>query len=247
MNQEIFEKIEAYLQGRMSVEEKEQFQQQLNQDPGLQKIMEEQLALTNAIETEGLKNKLNSIYDHQFGTHKQKGNVIFLKRFRPILAAASVALLVLAAWLIFRNTEQPNEQLFSQYYERPAGLPTTLGIQTNEAFSEGMIEYKLGNFSEAQQFWLPLLAQFPENDTLQFYLGINYLELSQLDSADNYLNKVAEKEESKLRMNAKWYSSLVQLRQEKKDEAFSTLSEIALDTNPFQAQASALLEELSEN
>ncbi len=241
MDQNLFEKIEAYLQNALDPEEKAAFEQQLDRDPELKKEVDLQLELANAIETDAMQAALDRIHEQQFGVHAGKGQGRLIRRLRPLAVAASVALLVIAGWWIFGNSPNSNGDLYAQYYETPPGLPTNLGLEDQTNFNEGMVDYKLGNFTAALEQWRPLLDSFPQNDTLRFFIGITYLETSTPDSAAMHLRQVQAIPGSSLGEEAAWYLAMVLFKDGKNEEAFSVLSSLSEQEHPFREKAQNIL------
>lgn len=243
MDQQQFEQIEAYLQQRMTAPERAAFQQQLQEDPELRAQMEKQLELMNAIETEALKSRLERIHEKQFAGGKAHRTLSSSKALKPLSIAASLALLILAGWWIIQNDNTSSSSLYSQYYERPAGLPTTLGMQEDPRFEEGMVDYKLGDFAEAQRQWLSILESSSSSDTLLFFLGITYLETSQLDSAIIQLQTV-QAQSGPYQDSAAWYLALAYLNAGRTEESRGVLQELVKSPGELKDRAQDLLSAL---
>lgn len=244
MDEQLFSQIEDYLQNRMTSEQRLAFEKQMKNDPQLQKEVNKQLELINAIETEAMKERLDQLHEVHFGDKRATVRRPLLRRLRPLAVAASIALLLLASWWALRTTSTQEDQLFTQYYETPQGLPTLLGIGSNQLFNEGMTDYKLGDFSTAQRQWLPLLQQNPSNDTLLFYLGISYLETDQTDSAVALFEEIIEQNDPQFRQQALWYLALGLIKNGRADEANVHLKALLQSDSSFKERAQYILDRL---
>jgi len=245
MDQQTFEQIEAYLQNRMSEAEKEAFEVRMRGDQELKAAVDLQLELMNAIETEAVKSSLDNIHQQNFGSSRERK--LSRSWIRPVLIAASFALLILAGWLILRPASPSSDQLFATYYSTPNGLPTTLGLQDQLAFSDGMVDYKRGDFLEARQKWQPLYRQFSENDTLGYFLGLTYLENEQTDSALFYWQNTLEQTPSTSYNDAlQWYMALALLKKGRMQAATERLNALTQNENPFRDRAFELINEIKD-
>ncbi|MDC7994209.1 tetratricopeptide repeat protein [Altibacter sp. HG106] len=217
-----FETIERYLKNNMSAEEQERFQQQLIEEPTLQQKVNEVRMLIDGVEAASLKEKLNTYHEEVSATHSKVIDPPKListpeKNYTRWYAAAGI-LVALIGIFWFLNRTSPTEQLFAQHFEPDPGLPTTMSTSGNYAFFEGMVDYKQGKYDEALSKWEPLLEASPENDTLQYFLGMAHLAKDESKEALPYLEKVAAMTSSSFLSEANWYLGLsyLDLNQPKK-------------------------------
>lgn len=237
--------MENYLNGRMSAQEQERFEREMSQNQELREEVALHQQLVSSIETESVRQMLEQIHEENFT--EEAAPVVPMRsrsRYFPLAIAASVALLVLAGWWVFSWQSSQPEALYAAYFSPDEGLPTTLGYADNAQFAEGMVSYKLGEYTEALEYWQPLLSADPANDTLNYYSGLAYLANEQTEQAMQFLKPVAENEASGFHTNARWYLALAYLRNEQTTEAKTLLQLLADESSPYQEESRIILERL---
>jgi len=227
ISQEQFERIDRYLTNAMSKAERSDFESSLKDNDLLNKQVEEIRMLHEAVEEQNLRNKLNEFHQ-EIDTENQK--VISIDTFKKkstnyklYAVAASVAILIgLGYWLI--STQKPqNEKLFAEYFVSDPGLITPMSATSNYEFYRGMVDYKQGEYDLAIVRWNQLIAQDPENDTLNFYLGVSYLTLENHSKATSYLEKVTGAKSSIFIPDVYYYLGLAALKQGNIEDAKAAL------------------------
>ncbi len=245
MDQASFERIEAFVLKRMSDQERKAFLREMEENEALRSEVALQTELINAIETESMKAALTSMHEEHFGKGAPSaGNRGVFRLPRGWAMAASVAVLITAGWFLLRSPEAPTAQLYTQYYITDPGLATTLSVQSDPTFVEGMVDYKLGKIEAAIERWQPLLQQNPTSDTLRYYLGMAYLESDQTMLAIEQLGQVRSVD-TDLSERAQWYLALAHLKNENTTEAVKLLQQLAnSNSGKLSDRASQLLTEL---
>ena len=135
-------------------------------------------------------------------------------------------------------------QYFQMYYTPAAGLPVSAQVGIDADFRAGMMAYKNGQYTEALRLWLADANPQTENDTLQFFLAMVYLEKSAGDSAIYYLDRVLEQPHSVYQTAATWYLALVHLMEIRPDSAKIYLNHLKDQASPYQIRAQELYEKL---
>jgi tetratricopeptide (TPR) repeat protein len=190
LSEKDFERIEDFLLGRMSESEKINFEKSIQEDSALAQAVKEQKNLITAIESEGMRADLESIHDELYGSNSQKR--------RPYLlfsAAASLAVLIgFGFWFFFLN--ESDADLIAEYAYIDPGLPVPMSATDSYDFYDAMVDYKTEDYNIAIEKWTPLLSDDPGNDTLNYYIGAAFFNLSEYDKANPYLKKVALSENS---------------------------------------------------
>lgn len=220
ISQEQLENFERYFMQKMAASERDAFEHQLTKDSGLNEKFEDYKAMVFVVEESALKEKMDDFHsDLDLG----KGQVVALnksKRFN-YLVAASVALLIGLGGLWFFN--QQNQSLFDEYFTADPGLPTVMSNSDDYEFYEAMVDYKRKDYNSAIEKWGKLLAQKPQNDTLNYFLGSAHLANAQEDSSIIFLKKVAGNENSVFYSEANLYLGLVYLKMGQEDKAIDYL------------------------
>ena len=246
MDEANFARIEDFILKRMDEQERKAFLREMAQDEALRSEVTLQTELINAIETESMKATLSLMHEQHFGGGIEKSSqrrVLILPRGWAI--AASIAVLITAGWFLFRNARTAPERLYAQYYTPDPGLPTTLNLQSNRLFAEGMIDYKMGKTENAIAQWLPLLQNNPTNDTLHYYLGVAFLENGNPDQAIQELEQIRTPADA-FYQRAQWYLALAHLQDENTKEVSRILRELVnlREAEEFRDRANRLLSDL---
>ncbi|PVW17356.1 tetratricopeptide repeat protein [Marixanthomonas spongiae] len=211
-----FEKIERYITNKMSAEEQKQFVDSLSNDPSLQQKVNEVRTLIDGVEASALKDKLDDFHKELPQTHSKvvnKGELIQKpKRSKMPLYAIAAVLVVIFGILWFYNSSDPNEKLFAQHFTPDPGLPTTMSTTNNYTFFDGMVDYKQQNYKTAIEKWKPLLSEKPENDTLNYFLGVAYLAEKNEKEAIEYLREVSKIQSSMFLQESYYYLGLAFLK-----------------------------------
>lgn len=245
MDEQIFEKIEGYIQGTLPPEEQKQFEAEMEKDAALSDEVAFQRKLIKSIETESVRQLLDQLHTENF--EEEETPVVTMRQrqsYTWMAVAASVALLMVAGWWVFFGQQPSTSSLYAAYFSPATGLSTTLGYTNNAQFSEGMISYKLEEYAEAKNWWQPLLEADPANDTLNFYMGVASLANEQTDEAMQYLTKVEENQQSIYYGEARWYLALAYLQHDDKEKAKALLQELSAQDSDYQAQSLEILEKL---
>ena len=133
-------------------------------------------------------------------------------------------------WLLFRQ-KSAEEKLFAQYFKPDPGLLTPMSTTSDYEFYRGMVDYKQGKYELAIERWNPLLMQKPENDTLNFYLGVSYLAQEKNEEAIEYLSKAVNNPNS-IFINESWYYlGLIYLDKGNTDDAIHSLRKSGLENS----------------
>lgn len=244
MDEKLFEKMEDYIHGNLSVAEREQFEAEMSTDEHLREEVELHRKLVSSVETESLRQLLEQIHEENFESETKVVSLPRRRSYFPMAIAASVALLILAGWWIFNLQTSSPESVYAAYFTPAEGLPTTLGYSTNTDFAEGMVSYKLEEYAEALEYWQPLVEADPTNDTLNYYVGVAFLADEQSDSAIDYLTTVVSNEQSSFRTSAQWYLALSYLKTNQGEQAKPLLEDLADRDNPYQSRSSEILQKM---
>jgi len=244
LSQEEFELIERYLDGSMNSKEHSAFEESSKMDARLSQNVEEVRLLLQAVEEQSLQNKLDNFHKEIISENDGSKLVEPIKRlsfsFKNFTIAASLALLMgLSYWLLFEQ-KSTDEKLFAQYFQVDPGLVTPMSTTSNYEFYRGMVDYKQGKYDLAIERWNPLLTQKPENDTLNYFIGISYLAKDDGEKAIEFLSKAINSPSSIFKDEAWYYLGLIKLKESKTEEAIRSFNQSNLENSKL------ILKELQE-
>lgn len=264
MTSDSFHRAEAYVLGELTAPEREAFERTLRDDERLRGEVERlraeihavrERAATAAIAAAGARFRRGGDADARPSIGERavpaapaparrgrRGRGRRLRRFVSVAAAAAAVLLV-AAWIggLFgeRAADRPPGA-----FEPAIGLPTTLGVDDGavadeRTFTEGMIDYKLGDFPAALARWEPLLEARPADDTLAFYTAVALIATGREAEAADLLQAV---DEPALRERRDWYLAQAYRRARRSEEARALLNEIAAGGGRYAEEARRVLD-----
>ncbi|TBN05508.1 tetratricopeptide repeat protein [Hyunsoonleella flava] len=213
ISEELLETIERYLNGTLSTPELKDFNRLLDLDEDFRAQVEDVRTMLFGIEAQSLKEQLNEFHeDVPKATTKERSpeqKVRFL-RYSRIAAAAAIIIAVGSIW--FFSTPQ-NEKLYANYFKPDPGLPTTMSSTNNYDFYEAMVDYKHGDYQDAIDKWTVLAEEKPENDTINYFLGIAYMANRKEAQAIPFLERTVEAPDNfKFLDDAYYYLGLAYLK-----------------------------------
>ena len=252
MQNELFEKIELYLNNELKGEELRLFEEQLENDEKLR----EQVVLYKTIgnemrqqmsgneDEEQLKRTLadlNKKYFHQPGS--SAGVLSLNKRRRWMFAAAAILLLLIAGvyWYFFTGSKG-NETLYAQYaIHQPLSFQRG-GKDTSGILQDAIAAYNNKKFKEALIYLDLYLRKDSTDAELVLAKNICLTETGNPEQAIVGFDQLAE-ENKIFKYQALWYKALAYLKQNDKAGCKKILGSIPADADTY-PKAKKLLQEL---
>ena len=201
IDQELFEQIEAYLLDSMTTEERSRFETQLAADPSLQKELELQRQLLSIVSVESFNAAPKSA----------PGHTAKLRSISKWYWAAAAVVLFISGFWFFQNQTATPQKLANQYFSPDPGLPVTMSSSSQYQFYDGMVSYKEADYEKAIAIWKSIATTNRQSDTLQYFIGVTYLNRDHYNDALQQLLPLAEGN-SKWKEKASWYLSLIYLK-----------------------------------
>lgn len=211
----------------MMNDEREVFEKELKTDAKFKLVFEDVKGMLLAIESASLKNKLDDYHSEMIpvkdltGETSSKINKRSRSRFFQLLIAASLALAF--GLFYFLNQASPSEKLFAKHFKADPGLPTTMSTSTNYNFYDAMVNYKREEYSLAISKWEGLLAEKPQNDTLNYFLGVSYLANGNAEKASVFLLEATKNNTSIFTDDAYYYLALAEIKKDNTEAAIELL------------------------
>jgi tetratricopeptide (TPR) repeat protein len=240
MNEERYILFDQYLEGEMTVEEKNSFEKQLSEDPELssefETFKEVQLRLKDKFEfeeqREAFKANLTTISDKHFNTNKPKVVVM-----RPWFYAAAASIIVLFGLFFFDYNNPTFED-----YDNPEPASFVERGDTNTNLKEAQTAFNDGKYKVA----IPLFEEIlKENKTpeIQYFYGIALLEENKYPKAESVFNELRSGT-SAYKEKATWNLALSKLKQKKYKACKEILETISQDYENYD-DVEKLLDELN--
>lgn len=232
------ELIEKHLEGILTKEEEEAFEQKeaisssFAEEVSLQKAMiaaiklDERKALREELKTEVKKIVLPS-----------PSNKYRLKYYS---IAATISLLIAAAYIFVPS----NDSLFDAYYSPFPESPITRSESGNTSdYDVAMQQYSIGNYQKATDIFLQVNDSTIQHE-IALYLSNCYLNINAPEKAILLLQTIITSENSQINTHAQWFLALAYLRDHNKQEASELLHTISQKGTPYKEQAISLLNKL---
>lgn len=257
-SEEIYDKIEAYLNKTMNETELIDFEQQLENSEELRAEVD-------------LFQRIDTVMYDKDALNLQKtmdeiGASFFLPEETEVAdnaprigawsrqkwtIAASFLVFVVSALLIWQiqpNSSASNEELFAQYYET-YDLNRNVrgnGDSSNAALKAGIQQYKSKDFAAAVQTFLPLATAQPQNDIAIFSLANAYFNQNppKLDLAKQQFKKITDANATVYVPKAQWYLALIALKKGNLEQAEKLLKKVVASGDDIAKKAGNLLKEL---
>lgn len=201
--------IEDYLDSKLTDAELVAFEKRLEEEPLLAEKIAQVKFLRDGIERTALKFKMEEFHQKAFPSRSTSR---FLRPTWMWSAAASLLVIIGALGWWSGWFDSNSDKLFYAYYAKDPGFSTVMSNSDNYEFDRGMVEYKSGNYSKSLEFWIPLLDQKPQNDTLLYLVAMNELEINELQRSQTHLTQVLHNETSHFAKDANWYLGLISIK-----------------------------------
>lgn len=215
---ELLETVERYYNGSMAQKERLSFKEQLQNDPDFKLLVEDIHTTLLGIETQALKEQLDVFHkdipenDPAETTTPKVRNLNFSR-----IAIAIAIIMALGMFWMFRSSS--NDKLYIEYFTPDPGLPTTMSASDNFEFYDAMVNYKQGDYTLALSKWGKLEHKKPNNDTINYFLGVAHLAAKNPEKAVPYLHKTTTNLHSVFLEDAYYYMGLAYLKMDNIQEA----------------------------
>jgi hypothetical protein len=134
---------------------------------------------------------------HQIKTYLKESKEIIIKKKQQNsnlkwVKYAAIFIALIGTLTYFLNQEQ-ELNYYEKYADTDMGLPVFMSINKNK-LDNWMLDYKEKNYTKALKEGLLLSKESPNNDTINYYIGVIELELNRPQQAINTLKKITAKE-----------------------------------------------------
>ena len=200
-----FEKIENYLNGSMTAEEKSRFEKELEENNELQQLFN----LYRTINSEmynaekygdreaALKNTLSRLNGKYF--KQQSAPVISMQQknnlSRRIMAVAAGLILILVAYFTFFNSRNTPTRLADQYVKHELIHLSQTMDGAKDSLQQGIAAYNNKEYEKALQLFETVYTSHPDNSDALRYTGTVYLITKEYDKALEKFDDLAAKTE----------------------------------------------------
>lgn len=205
--QQMIDRIEAYLTGSLSAAERAAFESDLKTDTALKGLFDQHAkahAVINHAYNRQLKQRLIEI-EGETGTPTARVRPMF----RRVAVAASIVLLAgVGAWLwsgsAYSNDAMAEQLFFRDSYDVMRSSDQTKTLSIDSLLNVAQRAFEAGDYGTAQTIYEPLLTQDTEYlDQIEWNLAMCLLMQDDRPAADKLLDKIASQPDHGFHSNAK--------------------------------------------
>jgi tetratricopeptide (TPR) repeat protein len=189
------EYIDDYFKGLLTADQKKEFEQRILSDPSFAEelafYLNAQALLKDELE-DGKKARFRELYRQN--KPAESGNSAVregskVRKLWPYLAAATVLVAVVAAWLVFGTGSSP-DRLADQYiHSQLQNLPVRMS-SVQDSLQKAIALYNDGRLPEALSLFGQLLQRDSARARARIYSGIVCLRLEEYDKALDYFRQL---------------------------------------------------------
>lgn len=218
--------IIAYLNGSLTGEKKEAFEQELARNEALRSELSLYQEINQTLEDKELRKFSTQVLaaseDHFNALSSTRKRPFLAPRMAISIAASFIVLLFAAYWIWFRTPSLDHQGLYAEYAQHDYSISER---QSESELNRAEQLLKSGEFAQA----IPILKNYLEKEEdaadVQLLLGIAWLELDSTDAAATTFRQL--KTAHPLFANeASWYLSLTHLKKNNLDSAIINLNTI---------------------
>lgn len=250
-----YNRIEIYLNGLMSYEEKISFESELLSNKDLAQNFklhsDLRIFLGQYDDFKDFSNVLSTTHKDFVEDYKEKAfpktNFFNGNKLRIIYIAASVAAVILVFFIFLTKsiTSKPTDQIFEEYYYTAEIIDfRNLDNDTISNFELCIDHYRAKKFSLSNQCFNSISSESNEYYFARFYYGIGLMEQKEINKALSVFNEIIKIKNHGFYTQSMWYSALCYIKIKKPENAKRALEELTLENNHFSKKAQLLLEEL---
>ena len=234
-DQELYEKIEAYLNGDLTGAEHTEFEQQVKSDQNLAAQVALFKDVDSAISDKPILNFQKLVEDqgssYLQGQESRQASVKKINWRRNLAIAATFIVLASALflWKNQLNTPLSNQELFAQHFQTYNLNESLRGRENDKGnFDEAIQKYRSASYEEATAIFQKIAASDSTNITVAFWLAQSSLNQSprNFNLAKIQFQKVINDGNSIYVPASKWHLALIALAQEDLATTKSLLREL---------------------
>ncbi|OFX17939.1 MAG: hypothetical protein A2033_15285 [Bacteroidetes bacterium GWA2_31_9] len=238
INETDLELVDSYIKKEMSEDEKMMFEERLKTDIKMKNILLASLAINSALTKEKLKKQINHLAAQHI-IYKRKKKIVYSFSLSSILLVA----MFLSLYFVYQNKDN-SQQLYAEYHKVYEPQTQVRGVELNDKLQIAKVLYESKQYSQSLEMLQELISQGNENDEVNFFKGLNLLELdvNQSDIVAS-LSKVS-KSKSSYKYSAMWFLALNYIKINQSEKAKPLLMSLSQSNNFYSKSAKEIIEQL---
>ena len=248
------QRIHDYLDGLLSGEALERFEQQLKEDSLLAQKVEEIRTFEQQIpqafafqqEKESLKQLFESITPEEFSPSSQAKKPWYTQPRYIVAASLFLAIVIVFIWRFTGTTEPLNPVAYAQSDRIPAFVDPSMGlsIEAPDSFELGVQAYLNEDYDNARQVFQTVPSSDSTYHQAQLLIGISHLVEDNPEQALPYLETAHITQPNQDTQEKRLYLALTYLALNRNPEAQSLLNQIVADNSIHHILAQEILKKI---
>ncbi len=239
---ELYEKIDAYLNGALTSDELTSFEHLISVSPNLKEEVEKQALIKNALsdsDTIHFRDKIEKIASEI--EKKEEAKTSPLSYWKVAAGFVLFAGLSSLFWLL----NPVKENVFEKYYVPYPVEDLTRGqeIASHSLLNELTTNYQKKEYKKVIALIENEMPNALDDDRLQLYLGNSYLNIGDESLAINIFNSIAVGKE--YFNDAQWFLALTYIKNNDITKALPILKNLGAAPNLYTKRALQLIEDIS--
>lgn len=262
MRQDIQDRIDSYVQNKLTADEYKAFEEEMHNDEKLRQEVELTLLIAEGFRRKGEQDAINEIQQieedelkkilvvaeskYKAGLEIKKNNQSQRKYTIHISALIGVAACLLV--YIGFQPKYSSDKLFAEYFKAADYVPIRgdrgMDEDKEAAVAEAFASYQNGNYSEASDAFTKTITGMNMHDVPEeviFYFAISLVETGQYDKAIEKFSYLARKENSEYGPESEFNLAMVYLKSNLRGDAEKVFRAIIDHNGPYTPLAKELL------
>ncbi len=242
-------RVDRYLHGDMSAEEKNVFERQLKEDPELAELLELQKELSDVLldqEAQEFAGVLEDVYDTYSGNRKRS---LWRRPVYRVTGIAATVLILLGSGYVIRervNKLPVNRAIVAKYY-RPYHVPVNYRSPEgtlDATFRKAVEQYNNKKYDEAISLFEQVLKEDTTRMDANLMNGLSNFEVHHYNKADSSFNKIIKNRDNLYLQQAQWYLGFCFLMTNQNDKAVALYRKIIAQQGYYSTKAGKILKML---
>ncbi len=248
-NNLLIEKIEAYLTGQLSEDEKKEFEINISENKEIREQVKFIQELKNIASQEGrktLENKIKKAEEKYASSIESNNRRKKIKAFRIVSVAASLTILLSISITLYLSQNNQN-QIYDEYFQTPENTFVSYARGSEKSkkiklLTRAAKQYDRKNYQKAASIFNNQIELLPELSPYIFLAAMSNMQLNNTTEAKKqleYLNKTKTNN-----FPSSYFLGLLHLKNGQTKTAIQYFNEAANDKNAYSQKATEIINRL---
>lgn len=244
--------IEDFIDGMLEEDLLEEFSAELKENTDLMAEVSLREQINNAIGEKDIQSLRASLGDARKSAEKKEVKSIVMPQFNlnsTRFWRNSVAMIIVLLGLsgVLFNNMQSVDRTYDNYFETSTWASERSAESNIDVFQQAKLAYQNDNYHSTIEVLNKVPDSSDEAFVAQFYKGMSYQNLNQIDKAIQEYSKVIDQGNNLFVEEAEWYKALCYLKANRKLEAKQELLAVIERKGHYENDAKAIIRKLRYN